>query len=111
MRKFMKEQDLKDVAMNAIAPRIVIRSMVNGTSYDEARATTEPERAIIEKIAYGALLALNESEINRSEKNAERASVSGAEYMTKLFIPECNSYDTMYCPLCEALDAWEKEAE
>ena len=111
MRKIYKKEDaLKEIARN-ISKTIVIRSIINGNSYDTRRETTAPERDIIYCLAYGALLALNDSEEVRRTPAAERAIVHAAEYMVKLHIPECNGYDTLYIPLNEALETWEQEAE
>lgn len=108
MRKMLKEAELKDVA-NAISEEIEIREYVNGSSKDTWRKATAPEKAILYNIAYGSMLTLNESVENRSNHAAERAIISAAEFMTKLFIPECNGYDTMYLQLQTAIDEWEKE--
>ena len=108
MRKMLKETELKDVA-NVISEEIEIREYVNGNSKDTWRKASAPEKTILFNIAYGALLTLNESAENRSNPVVEQAVVSTAEYMLKLFIPECNGYDTMYRQLQSAIDEWEKE--
>lgn len=110
MRKMLKESELKDVA-NAISEEIETREYVNGNSKDTWRKATAPEKAVLYGIAYGALLTLNESAENRSNPVVEQAVVSAAEYMLKIFIPECNGYDTIYRQLQSAIEEWEKEAE
>lgn len=108
MRKLKKEADLKEIALN-ISKEIVIREYIDGSSYDERRKTTSVERDIIFNIAYSSLLALNDNETVRSECAAEKAIVSAAEYTMKRFISECNGYDTIYIPLNNAIEEWEKE--
>lgn len=108
MRKIKMEADLKEIASN-ISKQIVIRSYTNGNSHDERRAATSVERDILCKLAYGALLALNDTDEFRREPAAERAIVHFAEYAVRLFISECNGYDTLYIPLCNAIEEWESE--
>ena len=95
----------------AMSETIMIRTYENGNSNDTRRKTTKPEKAIIYKIAYGALLALNHGEEVRSSRMAEQSIIDTAEYTIDLFIPECNGYDTIYIPLKKALANWEKEAK
>lgn len=97
-REVKTEAELKEIA-EAMSETIMIRTYENGNSNDTRRKTTKPEKAIIYKIAYGALLALN------------HGIVDSAEYTIDLFIPECNGYDTIYIPLKKALASWTKEAK
>ena len=109
-REVKTEAELKEIA-EAMSETIMIRTYENGNSNDTRRKTTKPEKAIIYKIAYGALLALNHGEEVRSSRMAEQSIVDSAEYTIDLFIPECNGYDTIYIPLKKALASWKKEAK
>lgn len=110
VRQHKPEAELKEIA-EGISQEVVIRTYENGNSNDTRRKTTKPEKAIIYKIAYGALLALNHGEEVRSSRMAEQSIVDSAEYTIDLFIPECNGYDTIYIPLKKALASWTKEAK
>ena len=90
MTKFT-EQELKEYAKEQ-SKTIVIRTYTNGSSKDERREATKPERKIIESIIYGGLLAIN------SGANVQSVADAG-EYIAKLQIPEMNSYDTIYNPI------------
>ena len=108
MRKWLKEEELKRIA-EKISTEIVHRVYVNGTSYDERKASSPEEKEVLYNIAYGALLALNYGEEHRSSPIAERAIVNAAEFTVRLFLRDCNGYDSMYIPLHNALEEWEKE--
>lgn len=88
------ESQLKEIARD-IAGSIVIRDYVDGCSRDTRRATTKPERENIQKIAYGAMLAYS----YRSNGGSIDSILDMAEFTLKQFIPNCNSYDTIYIPL------------
>lgn len=109
VRAHKTETELREMA-EAISEEIVIRTIENGNSRDTRRKASKPEKAIIYKIAYGALLALNHGEEVRSSRLAEQSIVDGAEFTIDLFIPDCNGYDTMYRPLKKAIAEWTKEA-
>ncbi len=108
MRKWKMESDLKKIA-EKISEEIVIRTYPNGSSEDTRRVTTPEEKEVLYNLAYGALLALNYGDEARSNPAAERAIVNSAEFMVKLFLPECNGYDSLYIPLNNAIQLWEKE--
>lgn len=108
-REVKTEAELKEIA-EAMSETIMIRTYENGNSKDTRRKTTKPEKAIIYKIAYGALLALNHGEDSRSSRLAEQKIIDTAEFTIDLFIPDCNGYDTMYIPLKKAVAEWTKEA-
>lgn len=108
MRKWMREDDLKKVA-EKISEEIVIRTYTNGTSCDKRRTPTAIEKVILYNLAYGALLGLNNGQENRANREAEQAIVNTAEIMARLFIPDCNGYDSLYIPLKKAIDEWNEE--
>lgn len=108
MRKHLTEPELKEMAME-VASSIVIRSYDHGNSVDTRRASTDKEKDIIFKVAYGALLTLNYGETNRGNKVAERAVIDAAEMTVDLFLPGANGYLTIYNPLWMILSSWEKE--
>lgn len=107
VRVHMSESTLKAIA-DGISEKITIRTYDNGSSIDTARKAKRKERETLFNIVYGALLALNWGETNRSDKDAEQAIIDSAEFMTIRFLPDCNAYDTVYCPLKGVLRVWEK---
>lgn len=109
VREHKKESELKEIA-EGISQEIVIRTFENGSSRDTRRKATVKEKAIIYRVAYGALLALNHGEDSRSSQLAEQKIIDTAEFTIDLFIPDCNGYDTMYIPLKKAVANWAKEA-
>ena len=103
MDKFYKNnQQLKELAMK-IYERITIRTYVHGNSNDEERKSRAQEKRIIFNIAYGALLTLNTTDDN----HAEQKIIDCAEYTVNQFLPDCNGYNTIYCPLKKALREWD----
>lgn len=110
VRQHKPEAKLKEIA-EGISQEVVIRTYENGSSRDTRRKATAKEKAIIYRVAYGALLALNHGEEARSSRLAEQSIVDGAEFTIDLFIPDCNGYDTMYRPLKKAITEWTKEAK
>lgn len=86
---------------NQIAENITIRSYINGNSNDEIRPTTEIEKRIIGDLAYSAMLAYG----YRSNGNVESV-LDMAEFSLHRFLPEANSYDTLYIPLKKAMGLW-----
>ena len=94
------EQQLKEVARD-IAGSIMIRQYDEcGNSSDIRRATTEIEREIIRKIAYGAMLAY------RWRGSDIQSILDTAEFTLDLFLPEANGYDTIYTPLRNVTETW-----
>lgn len=106
MRIHKAETELKAIA-EAISEEVVIRTYHNGNSNDTRRKSNETEKAIIYRIAYGALLGLNWGDDCRSSRLAEQKIIDSAEFTINLFLPECNGYDTIYLPLKKALANWE----
>jgi len=95
------ELQLKEISRD-IAGSIVIRDYVNGNSRDTRRETTEPEKEIISKIAYGAMLAYS----YRSSGGSLDSILDMAEFTLRQFIPKCNCYDTIYIPLRKVTGTW-----
>lgn len=106
-REPKKESELKAIA-DSIADSIVIRSYENGNSHDERRNTSAAEKAILFRIAYGALLGLNWGQETRSSPKHEQAIIDTVEFITGQCLPDCNGYDTIYRPLKKALEEWRK---
>lgn len=94
------QQQLKEIARD-IAGSIVIRDYINGNSRDTRRGTTEPEKEIISKIAYGAMLAYS---YRSGDDGSINAVLDVAEFTLNQFIPGCNSCDTIYIPLRKATE-------
>lgn len=88
-----------------LAESIVIRDYVDGCSRDTRRAATEPEREIIKNIAYGAMLAY----LYRSNGGSIDSILDMAEFTLRQFIPEANTYDTIYIPLRKVMEKTVKE--
>lgn len=100
------QAQLKEIARD-IAGSIVIRDYINGNSRDTRRETTEPEKEIIRKIAYGAMLAYSYRSGNDGSINAV---LDMCEFTLRQFIHECNCYDTIYIPLRKVTETggWER---
>jgi hypothetical protein len=106
MRSHKTEAELKAIA-EAIAGAITIRTYdANGNSTDTKRHSTTEEQQVIFKIAYGALLGINCDKVGRNDGRITQAIIDTAEYTIDLFLPDCNGYDTIYCPLKTALENW-----
>lgn len=105
MKEHKTEQQLKGIA-TTISKRITIRTYKNGNSEDTIRKSTVKEKDIIFKIAYSALLSINwHLEPKTSEVNSAIANT--AEFAINQFLPDCNGYDTIYCPLKKAIREWD----
>ncbi len=105
MRNYKTEQQLQEQA-KAIAETITIRTYNNGNSEDTKRLSNAHENNIIFNIAYGALLGMNCNEKNRASDEIAQAIIDTAEYTVNGFLPDCNGYDTIYCPLKKAVREW-----
>jgi hypothetical protein len=102
LREFreLKEEDLKHIA-DSISKLITIRSYEDGNSRDDTRETTRFERDIIWKIAYAALISYG----YRSDGSVD-SILDMAEFTLMRFLPEANTYDTIYIPLKKAMGLW-----
>ena len=105
MRNHKTEMQLKEMA-TVIAETITIRTYKNGNSEDTKRLSNPQEKEIILNIAYGALLGMNCNEKNRTSDEIAQAIIDTAEYTVNRFLPDCNGYDTIYCPLKKAVREW-----
>lgn len=109
MRKYLDVESLKFMA-NLISDTITIRTYdERGNSNDKTRPATKEEQKIIYNITYGALHTLNYGKQMRSSKEMTQAVIDNAEITLDLFIPNCNGYDTMYCPLQAIIREWEED--
>lgn len=90
------EPQLREIARD-YSTRIVIRSYTDGSSSDDERAATLPEREILYKIILAALIAYG----YRDKENGGSidAILDMAEFTCHQFLPECNAYDTVYTPI------------
>lgn len=105
MKNYKTEEQLKKQA-TAISEIITIRTYKNGNSEDTKRRTTVKEKKVIFEIVYGALLCLNFNDKNRNSYDIAYAIINTAEFTVCRFLPDCNVYDTIYRPLCEAVREW-----
>lgn len=89
-------EELKEIS-NDIAKTIVIRSYKNGSSSDDQREATLPEREILSKLIYAAFVAYG----YRSKENGGSldAVLDMAEFACHQFLPEANAYDSLYTPV------------
>lgn len=98
---YLSEKELQTFAQK-IAERITIRTYDNGNSCDVTRTPTHSEFELIYKVAYGALLAFR-WRINCSDEAQIEAHLQSildcSEFTLNQLIKNCNSYDTLYCPL------------
>ena len=109
MRKYLDTESLKFMA-NLISDTITFRTHdERGKRNDKTRPATKDEKKIIYNIAYGALHTLNYGKQIRSSKDMVQAVIDNAEITLDLFIPDCNGYDTMYCPLQAIIRDWEED--
>ena len=90
------ESQLKEIARD-YSSSIVIRSYKEGSSSDERREATLPEREILQKIIYAAMVSYG----YRSETNGGSidAVLDMAEFICHQFLPEANAYDSVYWPI------------
>lgn len=107
MRTHKSELELREIATK-LSKQITIRTYTGGNSKDTTRASTSEEKETIYKIIYGSLLGLNWGEDTRNNPKIEQSIIDTAEFIANLFLPECNGYNTIYCPLKEIITNWDK---
>ena len=97
------ESQLKKIATD-FSSTIVIRSYKEGSSSDIRREATLPEREILQKIIFAAMISYG----YRSEKNngSIEAVLDMAEFTCHQFLPECNAYDSVYTPLRQITETY-----
>lgn len=106
MRSYKQETELKQLA-ESISKFITIRTYENGSSCDTKRKSKKAEREIIYKIAYSALLGLNYGVKTRNNDDIAQGILDTVEFAINQFLPDCNSYDTIYIPLKSILRHWD----
>ncbi len=103
------EDDIKGYA-EKISESIVIRTYDNGNSKDTRRPATPEESRTIAGIVSGALLSVKWGSAERDVKQHEKAlqqAADTAEFIAHSFLPDANSYDTVYRPIKEF--SWQEE--
>ena len=97
------QPQLKEIAAE-IAKEVVIRSYQNGNSSDKRRRSTAEEQEILSKIVYAALIAYG----YRSEENGGSidAILDMAEFTCHQFLPDVNTYDSIYIPVRKTTETW-----
>lgn len=93
--RYKTDMQLHEVARD-ISGSIVIREYINGSSQDIRRAATDPEKKILENIAYSALLAYRH---RGGDEDCINGILDMAEFALMQFIPTANTYDSIYIPL------------
>jgi hypothetical protein len=114
MRKFMQENDLKEIAERNSA-MIAVRTMDGGNSRDKWRKATKRQRETLYGLIYGALLGLNCGEKMRNSADMEQAVVDATEFQAQVLMrpllkdgEELQGYMCIYIPLKKILAAWEQ---
>lgn len=100
---YPSETELYEYAREC-SKEIVIRSYEpNGSSRDERREATKVESEVIFNIIYGALLGVrSQNSTNDGLKipySNRHAAIDSAEFIAHRFIPEMNTYDTIFRPV------------
>lgn len=108
IRRPYSEDQLRAMA-ESISATITIRTDDNGCSGNVTRKTSPAEKKKLFAIAYGALLGLDYGESTRSDRASEQAICDTVEFIFDLAFPQANGYDSIYCPLKEALNGWGTE--
>lgn len=100
-RKRHNSDQIDEIARD-IAGSIVIREYINGNSRDTRRETTPEEKTIIKNIARAAMVSYGFC----SGINTIGTILNTAEFVLMQFLPEANTYDTIYIPLRKVTETW-----
>jgi hypothetical protein len=96
----MTKDELFNNLITEISASIVIRSYDRaGCSHDTRRPTTPGERAKLRAIISGALISASMN----LDASHRRGIVDAAESIADQMLPGCNGYDTVFCPLVDAI--------
>lgn len=97
----MTENELFNNLIAEISASIVIRSYDRaGCSHDTRRPTKPAERAKLRAIVSGALISASMN----PDASHRRGIVDAAESIADQMLPGCNGYDTVFCPLVDAIN-------
>lgn len=101
------KMDYDEIA-NRIAQDITIRIYDNTGSMDITRPSTNKEHSIIFNIAKGMCCTYgwHSNEDEEYRKNLIDIICDNAEFTLMQFLPECNTYDTIYIPFKKEVGAW-----
>lgn len=105
MRQYLPETILSYYA-GIVAEYITVRTYDDGTSIDTRREATQAEKSVLRNVAKGTLLGLNYGEPVRKSKDAAQAIFDTAEFVLMQFIPDANTYDSIYLPVKAFTEAW-----
>ena len=90
-----------DELASEIADTITIRTYENGCSHDTLRKSTPYEKEIIAKILVAMFLSYG-----YRDKGSIDSICDMGEFTMHRFLPEANTYDTLYIPFMKAIEAW-----
>ena len=94
-------QDYESMAWD-IAKTLTIRTYDETGSHDTIRDTTSIEENIIAEIAVGAM-----NTFGYCGEDADASTICNmAEFVLMRFMPEVNTYDTIYIPLMKCFEQW-----
>ena len=96
-------EELKKIA-DEYSDEVVIRSYVDSCSSDDRRETTLAEKEILNKILYAAMVSYGYR--NEDNHGSIDAVLDMAEFTLMQFLPEANTYDTVYIPLRKITETW-----
>lgn len=99
-REEFRKMDYEELA-DAVSSHITIRTYDKTGSHDDTRETTQVEKAIIKKIARSAFLSFGYGDSMDLDTIANMA-----EFTLMQFIPEANTYDTIYIPIMKLTGKW-----
>lgn len=103
------EQEAAGYAEEA-AKGLEFRTFEDGCSRDERRASTEPERALLEKAICAALWAIRAGyDADSAKATAEFFVLHGRNKGMGWRDPHINTYGSVYIPVCEFLERHKAE--